>query len=294
VLAGVRRGCDVARPELELKRAVALGTVCAISPCSGSFRSRAPRDVDRGHSGGVRCMLVRGPPGGVGKRPRGGLTRPDDAVPGTPTRNRVTAASPRGAPAPHWVVTFRVTASIACPRPQTYSLTVNRDVSRTGMRVADSATVMTQLVLPQHANVHGSVLGGTVMRWIDLAAAVVASRHSRRPVVTAAIDEMSFLAPIQIGQLALIHAWITLVDHSSMEIRVDVRSEDLLTGERRHTSTAYVTFVAIDPVTQRPIAVPPLMLETEDEKREHAAALVRRRGRLERRKAVQQGVSTPR
>ena len=65
---------------------------------------------------------------------------------------------------------------------------------------------MTQLVLPQHANVHGTVLGGTVMHWIDLAAAVVANRHSRRPVVTAAIDEMSFLAPIQVGQLALLHA----------------------------------------------------------------------------------------
>ncbi len=151
------------------------------------------------------------------------------------------------------------------------------------MRVADSATEMTQLVLPQHANVHGSVLGGTVMHWIDLAAAVVANRHCRRPVVTAAIDEMSFLAPIQIGQLALLHARITLVDKSSMEIRVEVDSEDLLTGERRHTSTAYVTFVAIDPVTQRPVPVPPLLLETEAERREHAAAVVRRRERLERR-----------
>ena len=88
-----------------------------------------------------------------------------------------------------------------------------------GHRVQDSATVMTQLVLPQHANVHGSVLGGTVMHWIDLAAAVVANRHCRKPVVTAAIDEMSFLAPILIGELALIRARITLVERSSMEIR---------------------------------------------------------------------------
>ena len=156
------------------------------------------------------------------------------------------------------------------------------------MRVADSATVMTQLVLPQHANVHGSVLGGTVMHWIDLAAAVVANRHSRRPVVTAAIDEMSFVAPIQIGQLALIHARITLVERSSMEIRVEVQSEDLLTGERRHTSTAFVTFVALDPVTNRPTPVPPLILETEEERREHTAALERRRLRVERRKAARQ------
>ena len=81
---------------------------------------------------------------------------------------------------------------------------------RSGRRLAESATEMTQLVLPQHANVHGSVLGGTVMHWIDLAAAVVANRHCRRPVVTAAIDEMSFLAPILIGQLALLRARITL------------------------------------------------------------------------------------
>ncbi len=157
------------------------------------------------------------------------------------------------------------------------------------MRVADSATEMTQLVLPQHANVHGSVLGGTVMHWIDLAAAVVANRHSRRPVVTAAIDEMAFLAPIQIGQLALIRARITLADRSSMEICVDVESEDLLTGERRHTSTAYVTFVALDPVTRRPVAVPPLVLETDEERREHAAAMERRRRRLEHRNASMRG-----
>jgi acyl-CoA hydrolase len=142
---------------------------------------------------------------------------------------------------------------------------------------------MTQLVLPQHANVHGSVLGGTVMHWIDLAAAVVANRHCRRPVVTAAIDEMSFLAPILIGELALIHARLTLVDKSSMEICVEVESENLLTGERRHTSTAFVTFVAIDPVTRRPRPVPPLVLETDEERAEHQRALERRRQRLARR-----------
>jgi len=154
-----------------------------------------------------------------------------------------------------------------------------------GRRVQDSKTEMAQLVLPHEANVHGSVLGGTVMHWIDLAAAVTANRHCRQPVVTAAIDEMSFLAPSQVGQLALIHARITLVDKSSMEIRVEVDSEDLLTGEQRHTSTAYVTFVALDAVTGRPAAVPPLVLETDDERAEHARAQVRRRLRLERRQA---------
>ncbi len=151
--------------------------------------------------------------------------------------------------------------------------------------MADSATEMTQLVLPQHANVHGSLLGGTVMHWVDLAAAIVANRHSRRPVVTAAFDDMAFLAPVMVGQLALIHARMTLVDRSSMEIRVDVVSEDVLTGERRKTGTAFVTFVALDPVTKRPVPVPPLVLETEEEKAEHVRALERRRLRLERRKA---------
>lgn len=150
-------------------------------------------------------------------------------------------------------------------------------------RAADSATEMAEMVLPHHANVHGSVLGGTVMHWIDLAAAVVANRHCRRPVVTAAIDEMSFQAPILVGQLALLRGRITFVDKSSMEIRVDVDSEDLLTGERTHTSTAYVTFVAIDPATRRPIAVPPLTLETDEEREENARAKERRRSRLERR-----------
>jgi len=157
--------------------------------------------------------------------------------------------------------------------------------AKNGRRVRDSVTDMAQLVLPHEANVHGSVLGGTVMHWIDLAAAVTANRHCRRPVVTAAIDEMSFLAPIQVGQLALIHARITLVDKSSMEIRVEVDSEDLLSGERRHTSTAFVTFVALDPVTSRPVAVPPLILETDQERAEHERARVRRRLRLERRQA---------
>jgi acyl-CoA hydrolase len=164
---------------------------------------------------------------------------------------------------------------------------VTPEAARTGRAVRESQTEMTQLVLPQHANVHGTVLGGTVMHWIDLAAAVVANRHSRRPVVTASIDELSFLVPINVGQLAVLKAWITLVDRSSMEIRVDVESEDLLTGERRRTSTAYVTFVALDPVTRRPTPVPPLVLETEQERAEHARALERRQLRLSHRKLAQ-------
>lgn len=160
---------------------------------------------------------------------------------------------------------------------------MNDGNAASGRTVRDSATQMVQLVLPHEANVHGSVLGGTVMHWIDLAAAIVANRHCRRPVVTAAFDEMAFLAPIEVGELALIDAKLTLVDHSSMEICVRVESENLLSGERRHTGTAFVTFVAIDPVTRKPTPVPPLKLETKEEEGEHARALERRRVRLERR-----------
>ena len=154
-----------------------------------------------------------------------------------------------------------------------------------GRTAAESAAEMAQLVLPHEANVHGTVLGGTVMHWIDLVAAVVATRHSRCPVVTAAIDEMSFSAPIQVGQLALLHARLTLVEVSSMEIRVDVDSEDLMSGEVRRTSTAFVTFVALDRTTKRPTPVPPLILSNQEEREEHARALERRRARLERRMA---------
>jgi acyl-CoA hydrolase len=105
-------------------------------------------------------------------------------------------------------------------------------------------------------------------------------------VVTAAFDEMSFLAPILVGQLALVRAALTFVERSSMEIRVDVESEDIPSGERRHTATAYVTFVALDPVTRRPVPVPGLILENDQEREEHERAKMRRRARLERRDAL--------
>jgi acyl-CoA hydrolase len=144
---------------------------------------------------------------------------------------------------------------------------------------------MVQLVLPNDANTLGNVLGGLVLHWIDLAAAIVAHRHSRSETVTASIDQVSFLAPIRVGQLAHIGARMTYTGRTSMEIRVDVQSEDLLTGERRQTSTAYVTFVAIDK-SGRPKPVPPLLTETEEERREALAAGARRAERLRTRTAT--------
>ncbi len=139
---------------------------------------------------------------------------------------------------------------------------------------------MVELVLPNDANTMGNVLGGRVLHWIDLAAAIVAHRHCRTEAVTASMDEVSFLAPIRVGQLALIAARMTYVGRSSMEIRVDVQSEDLMSGERRQTSTAYLTFVAVDK-GGLPTTVPPLLYETEDEKREARAAEARRAKRLQ-------------
>jgi acyl-CoA hydrolase len=141
---------------------------------------------------------------------------------------------------------------------------------------------MVELVLPNDANTLGSVLGGRVLHWIDLAAAVVAHRHCRSEAVTVSLDQMSFLAPIRVGQLALISGRMTYVGRTSMEVRVDVQCEDLLTGERRETSTAYLTFVAIDK-DGRPTQVPPLLLETEEERREARAAETRRADRLKAR-----------
>lgn len=144
---------------------------------------------------------------------------------------------------------------------------------------------MVQLVLPNDANTMGNVLGGRVLHWIDLAAAIVAHRHCRSEAVTASMDQVSFLAAIRVGQLAVITARLTFVGRTSMEIRVDVQSEDLLSGERRQTSTAYLTFVAVDG-KGRPALVPPLLYETEEEKREARAAEARRAQRLQGRPGI--------
>ena len=145
----------------------------------------------------------------------------------------------------------------------------------------ESATEMVQLVLPNDTNPLGNVLGGTVMHWIDVVAAITAHRHSRRLCVTASIDDLSFEAPIRMGQIARLSARVTFTSNTSIEVRVDVLAEDLNTGASRRTSTAFLTFVAIDEAG-RPVPVPPLLVGPGDEE-EHARAVVRRRDRLSRR-----------
>jgi acyl-CoA hydrolase len=147
----------------------------------------------------------------------------------------------------------------------------------------ESATEMVQLVLPNDTNPLGNVLGGTVMHWIDVVAAITAHRHSRRLCVTASIDDLSFEAPIRMGQIARLSARVAFTSNTSIEVQVDVVAEDLNTGATRRTSTAFLTFVAIDEAG-RPVPVPPLLVGPGDEE-EHARAVARRRDRLSRRAA---------
>ena len=151
--------------------------------------------------------------------------------------------------------------------------------------VRESISEYSELALPNDANGLGNVLGGKVMHLVDLAAALAALRHARRPVVTASVDYMNFLHPVKIGQLILLRSSVNRVFRSSMEIGVKVWVEDLQTGAVRHTSSAYLTFVALD-ATGQTVPIPPVIPETEDEKRRYEEAARRREYRLEMRRKV--------
>ncbi len=153
-----------------------------------------------------------------------------------------------------------------------------------GKRVSGSRLIMAQLMNPQDANVAGNVHGGVIMRLIDSAAGTVAARHARSNVVTASIDRLDFHKPAFIGDLVTLKASLNFVGKTSMEVGVRVEGENLLTGEIRHTSSAYLTFVALDK-NGLPREVPPLILETEDDARRNEEAKARRQMRiLERQK----------
>ena len=152
-------------------------------------------------------------------------------------------------------------------------------------RASESETEMVQVVLPNDANPLGFILGGTVMHLIDIAGAIACHRHTRTLLVTAAVDGLEFLHPIKVGDLIILKARVTCVFKTSLEVRVDVYSEETLTGRRQQTSRAFLTFVAIDRSGAR-IPVPPLLVETEDEKRECEAAHARRAERLRRKLEV--------
>lgn len=148
-----------------------------------------------------------------------------------------------------------------------------------GKRPSESETVMALEMNPEHANPAGNVHGGVIMKLIDTAAGVVAKRHARANVVTASIDRLDFLSPVYVGDLVTLKAKINFVGKTSMEIGVRVESENPITGVKRHTATAYLTFVALDE-NGKPKEVPPLILETEDDKRRFLEAQKRREMRL--------------
>jgi acyl-CoA hydrolase len=151
--------------------------------------------------------------------------------------------------------------------------------------VSNSEVVMTELVLPTHTNSLKSVFGGTVMSWIDICAAIAAQRHAKRPVVTASIDGLQFVAPVYEGWVVNLKACVNFVARTSMEVGVRVEAENPITGERFHTASAYLTFVALGS-NGKPIEVPPVQPETPEQERRYQHAQERRRLRLEQRQLL--------
>lgn len=150
-----------------------------------------------------------------------------------------------------------------------------------GKRVAESRVALTQAMGPTEANVLGNVHGGIIMKLCDEAGGMAAIKHARLPVVTVTVDSMSFLSPVHIGNLMTVTAEVTWTGTTSIETRVVVLAEDLLTGKVTHTNTAFFVYVALDE-NGRPTPVPPLICESEDEIRRCREAEERRARRLQR------------
>jgi len=146
--------------------------------------------------------------------------------------------------------------------------------------VRASASEMAEVVLPAQTNPLGKLLGGHVMHLVDIVAAMAAHRHSNCYVVTASVDYIDFHNPVNLGEIVTLRSHVNRVFHTSMEVGVEVHSENVLTGERKHTTSAYVTFVAIDEHTRKPKPVPPLIVKSAEERRRWEEAAERRKARL--------------
>lgn len=146
-----------------------------------------------------------------------------------------------------------------------------------------SRVMLHQLMLPEHANAYGNVHGGLIMKMVDEAGGIAAMRHAGRPCVTVAIDSMTFHSPVHVGELLACEATVDWVGRSSLEVRVNVHAENPVTGQITHTNSAFLVYVAIDEAG-KPCEVPPLELETDEERRFFAEAEERRQRRLEGRK----------
>jgi acyl-CoA hydrolase len=142
---------------------------------------------------------------------------------------------------------------------------------------------MTELVLPQDSNLLGNILGGRVMHLIDIAGAIAAHRHCLRQVVTASVDHLDFLNPVRVGDLIVLEAQVNRAFHTSLEVGVEVFSEDAVAGLRKHTTQAFLTFVALDEAG-KPVPVPPLLVKTSEERQRYLEAGERRNLRLQARK----------
>jgi acyl-CoA hydrolase len=149
--------------------------------------------------------------------------------------------------------------------------------------VSASLTEMTEVMLPQDANPLGNVLGGRVMHLIDIAGAIAMHRHCRSLAVTASVDHLDFLNPIRVGELIVLEAQVNRAFHTSVEVGVNVFSENYITGERKHTTMAYLTYVAVDESGNHRLA-PPVLAGTTEEKRRYREAGERRKARLALRK----------
>lgn len=151
-----------------------------------------------------------------------------------------------------------------------------------GKRPSESAITLTQVMGPGNANTLGNVHGGLIMKLCDEAGGMAAAKHARHPSVTVAVDSMRFHSPVHIGNLMTVRAEISWVGRTSMEVRVVVTAEDVLTGKTVHTNTAYFVYVALD-ANGRPTAVPPLICDTEEEKERFERAAQRQAYRLQQR-----------
>lgn len=151
-----------------------------------------------------------------------------------------------------------------------------------GKTAAASRIETTHIVMPSDANAFGAAFGGTVMAWIDQAAAMAAMRHTRLPVVTASVDQLNFLAPLRVGQMAILVARVNATFSRSLEVEVDVTSEDPVTGARQRCCDAFLTFTGLGP-DGRPTVVAPLLLETDEERVRAEQAVARRAQRLAQR-----------
>ena len=151
-----------------------------------------------------------------------------------------------------------------------------------GKPVRESQSDYSELALPNDVNALGNILGGKVMHLVDLAAALAALRHARRPVVTAAVDSLEFLHPVHVGEFIVLRSSVNRVFRTSMEVGVHVETENLTTGQKLHTCTAYLTFVALDE-NGKATLIPPLIPETVEENRRYQEAGERRAHRLETR-----------